>query len=275
LAVTLLALYGLPLPAMAQVKTTTESHRIGSLGHYEARYGTPVFVALEKLVNGDVDAGIARGAIRTRGFLNVGKRDTASGRPPGFSLATGRDSLTPGSIPVFPVAEIAKEFLFEADGLKLRELEMVGTFQRVGFDATNQSIPGGLLFWIYETAEPGSGTKAKATMARDLTLEEAVWTAEKLKGTVVRVRGQFQGQDLFGEAACKGSPADGWVIKDGSFWLWVTGRKPQGKGWKLDPTSRSDAERWVEVAGKLELRDECVLLQATEVMVVSAPTASR
>jgi hypothetical protein len=171
------------------------------------------------------------------------------------------------------VAEIAKEFLFEADGLKLRELEMVGTLQRVGFDATNPSIPGGLLFWIYETAEPGSGTKG--TMARDLTIEEAVWSAEKLKGTVVRVRGQFQGKDLLGEAACNGSPADGWVIKDGSFWVWVTGRKPEGKGWKLDPTSRSDAERWVEVAGKLELRDECVLLQASDVMVVSAPTVSR
>jgi hypothetical protein len=171
------------------------------------------------------------------------------------------------------VPEIAKDFLFDAARLNLRELEMVGTFERLEID--HQSLPKGLLFWIYETAEPGSGTKAKATMARDLTLEEAVWTVQKLKGTVVRVRGQFQGQDLFGEAACKGSPADGWVIKDGSFSVWVTGRKPQGKGWSLDPTSRTDAERWVEVAGKLELRDECVLLQATDVMVVSAPTASR
>ena len=159
LALALLGPIGAPLQALAQVSTVTESHRIGSLGHYEARYGTPVFVSLEKLVSGDVDPGIAGGAIRTRGFLNVGKRDTTTGRPPGFSLATGRDSLAPGSIPVYPVAEIAKEFLFEADGLKLRELEMVGTFGRVGFDATNPSIPGGLLFWIYETAEPGSGAK--------------------------------------------------------------------------------------------------------------------
>jgi hypothetical protein len=122
-------------------------------------------------------------------------------------------------------------------------------------------------------AEPSS--RSKTTAAGSLSLEEAVWTAEKLKGTVVRVRGQFQGKDLFGEANCKGSPADGWVIKDASFWVWVTGRKPEGKGWKLDPTSRTDADSWVEVAGKLELRDECVLLQATDVMVVPAPTASR
>jgi hypothetical protein len=261
---------GLPATAAAQVGTVTESRRIGSLGRYEMLYGTPVFVPLEQLVGDHADPSITRGAIRTRGFLNVEKRGTATDRPV-FKLATGGDTHTPGAISVVPVPEIAKEFLFDAARLNFRELEMVGTFERVELD--HQSLPKGLLFWIYETVEPGS--RAKSTMARDLTIEEAVWTAEKLKGTVVRVRGQFQGKDLFGEAACKGSPAAGWVIKDGSFWVWVTGRKPEGKGWKLDPTSRSDAERWVEVAGKLELRDECVLLQASDVMVVSAPTASR
>jgi hypothetical protein len=261
-----------PVSAAAQVGTTaTDSRRIGTLGRYDAIYGTPVFVPLEQLVGDHADPSITRGAIRTRGFLNVENRGTATSRPV-ISLATGPDSFTKGSIPVVPVPEIAKEFLFDADRLNLRELEMVGTFERLG-EHLGQGIPKGLLFWIYEVAEPGS--RAKATDARDLTIEEAVWTAQKLRGTVVRVRGQFQGKDLFGEATCKGSPADGWVIKDGSFWIWVTGRKPQGKGWSLDPTNRSDAERWVEVAGKLELRDECVVLQAIDVMVVPAPTASR
>lgn len=272
LAVTVIAALVSSVPAAVQVGTTaTDSRRIGILGRYDAIYGTPVFVPLEQLVGDHADPGITRGAIRTRGFLNVEKRGTATSRPV-ISLTTGPDSFTKGSIPVVPVPEIAKEFLFDADRLNLRELEMVGTFERLG-EHIGQGIPKGVLFWIYEVAEPGS--RAKATDARDLTMEEAVWTAQKLKGTLVRVRGQFQGKDLFGEAACAGSPGDGWVIKDGSFWVWVTGRKPEGKGWKLDPKSRSDAERWVEVAGKLELRDECVVLQASDVMVVPAPTASR
>ena len=57
----------------------------------------------------------------------------------------------------------------------------------------------------------------------------------KLDGRKVRVRGQFRGNNLFGDlpSASRRKSSD-WVIKDDLFAAWVSGKKPQGSGWKLD-----------------------------------------
>jgi hypothetical protein len=69
----------------------------------------------------------------------------------------------------------------------------------------------------------------------------------------------------------EGAPADGWVVRYGPFWVWVTGRKPRGDGWSLDARRLDDTLRWIEVAGRVEVRDECVVLKAEEVTLVSGP----
>ena len=52
---------------------------------------------------------------------------------------------------------------------------------------------------------------------------------------MVTVRGQFRGENLFGDlpSASRRRSAD-WVIKDDVFAVWVTGKKPKGPGWSLD-----------------------------------------
>ena len=50
-----------------------------------------------------------------------------------------------------------------------------------------------------------------------------------------------------------------------------SGRKPQGKGWKLDPTYKGDGVRWIEVTGRVEVRDGVAFLRASKVTLVSAP----
>jgi hypothetical protein len=103
------------------------------------------------------------------------------------------------------------------------------------------------------------------------TIEEVVRNVQTLGRTVVRVRGRFRGRDLFSEDSCTGAPADGWVIRDDRFLLWVTGRKPRGDGWSLDPRRVDDAFRWLEVTGRVEVRDECFVLKADEVALVTGP----
>ncbi|HEY7514353.1 MAG TPA: hypothetical protein VIC87_07745 [Vicinamibacteria bacterium] len=102
-------------------------------------------------------------------------------------------------------------------------------------------------------------------------MEEVVRDAGKLAGTTVRVRGRFRGRNLFSEDSCEGAPSDGWFLREGRFGLWVTGKKPQGKGWVLDPTRLDDTHRWLEVRGKVALKDECVVLQAQDVELVTGP----
>ena len=62
----------------------------------------------------------------------------------------------------------------------------------------------------------------------------------KLDGKMVAVRGQFRGQNLFGDlpAASRKRGAD-WVIKEDLFAAWVTG--PQAEGLRLGVRRRAQA----------------------------------
>ena len=83
--------------------------------------------------------------------------------------------------------------------------------------------------------------------------------------------GQFRGKNLFGDLDATGEPTDAWVIKDGAFAVWVVGKKPKGSGWSLDPTSRGDTIRWVQVTGTLDRKGNVTRLKATEVALVPPP----
>ena len=54
--------------------------------------------------------------------------------------------------------------------------------------------------------------------------------------------------------------------------VWVLGKEPRGKGWRLDPTYAADSRRWLEVEGRLERCGTAVCLKAKNV-VLSAPPA--
>jgi hypothetical protein len=126
-------------------------------------------------------------------------------------------------------------------------------------------LAGGLLC----TLVLASGKEAAPPPLR--TIEEVVSDVRTLGRTAVRVRGRFRGRDLFSEDFCDGAPDDGWVIRDGRYALWVTGRKPRGDGWSLDPRRVDDALRWLQVTGRVEARGECFVLKAETVELVSGP----
>jgi hypothetical protein len=104
-------------------------------------------------------------------------------------------------------------------------------------------------------------------LAHDIAADPARYAGKKL--TVV---GQFRGRNLFGDlpAASQRDAAD-WVLKDGDSALWVTGKRPQGKGWSLDPAYRGDASKWLAVTGKAEVANGIVYLRASLVTLTSRP----
>jgi hypothetical protein len=61
------------------------------------------------------------------------------------------------------------------------------------------------------------------------------------------------------------------VIKEGESAVWVSGKRPKGDGWSLDPESKSDTTKWVEVVGKVETRDGVTFVKASQVALVPAP----
>jgi hypothetical protein len=109
------------------------------------------------------------------------------------------------------------------------------------------------------------------------TLAKLIRDGDLRPGTAVTVSGVFRGRNLFGDLPqdSQRSPED-WVLKDGDFAAWVTGKRPAGKGWSLDPASPGDARWRVEVVGKVEVVGDVAYLRASKVSLAGradpAPT---
>lgn len=66
----------------------------------------------------------------------------------------------------------------------------------------------------------------------------------------VRVIGRFRGANLFGELPnALGRGKWDFVLRSADGAMWVTGARPRGKGFDLDPARRVDTGKWLEVTG--------------------------
>jgi hypothetical protein len=278
------------------------------LSKFEQIYGDVQYMSLEAMC--DPLQMTIHGAVRTRGILmasprprpnSPGKRepnDSPSGpgatSPRGQQVSSGAATTTseqrrytltlPTDGPlrlqscrmaISPGLIVEKQFEFEVDSLNLQEIEVVGTFEApVGSDRRGPTLTtstGEFWFWAYSR---GPEKPSQAGRTGLLTLEDLIARPDRLAGETVKVVGQFRGKNLFGDLDATGQPADGWVIKDGAFAVWVVGKKPKGSGWSLDPTSRSDSARWVQVTGTLDRKESVTRLKATEVALVPPPAAA-
>ena len=248
-------------------------------------YGRPFFVGVEALASGNVDESILFGAIRTRGHFwgapNAGARRSESRGnleppPSTFQLRDEHDTV---GIAIAPTGEIVDRFVDEAMVPGCRRLEIVGTYRATASDqgsspaAAVAPASSVLRFWSYLVTPDCPGV-TRARRDEELTLEELTRTADKRLGQTVRVQGEFRGHVTSGDLACAGAPADGWVIQDGPFFVWVHGARPRGRDFDLDPAHPGDGQR-LEVAGRLERRGDCLLLRAKEVVLLSTAPPSR
>jgi hypothetical protein len=107
-------------------------------------------------------------------------------------------------------------------------------------------------------------------LTRDIAADPARYAGKK-----VTVVGQFRGRNLFDDLPAHSQrEASDWVLKDGDSAMWVTGKKPQGKGWSLDPAYKGDAAKWLEVIGRAEVVKGIVYLRASQVALTSRPKAA-
>jgi hypothetical protein len=94
-------------------------------------------------------------------------------------------------------------------------------------------------------------------------------------GKPVRAIGQFRGANLCRDLppASRRDDAD-WVLLTSEGPVWITGRRPEGKGFRLDPAYRADTSRWLEVNGRVETAGESRYLKATRVALIPKPEES-
>lgn len=69
-------------------------------------------------------------------------------------------------------------------------------------------------------------------------------------GKQVTVSGRFRGKNLFGDQPVSpGKSPHEYVLRVADASVWVSGLRPRGRGFELDPSARRDTREWVRVSG--------------------------
>ncbi len=261
---------------------------------YEGMYGKPQFYSLELLVReGDAPP---QQSIRTIGILYVLEKPGAA---PSCSLCTDEHHCLSLDN---PAPEIRDAFFQEAAFRRGDEAEVVGAFANPAGDrplpqgsapdrpgpqkgapvSTKNAPPaaergiagpaaGGLFFWSFHSGPPRAGTGE----AGWVSLESLVRRPDRYQKKTIAVRGLFRGRNLFGDMPAQSQTRESdWVLRDGPFFIWVTGKAPKGRGFALDLARRSDAAYRLEVEGQSEVRGGLVYLRAREVRLLGHVTDS-
>jgi hypothetical protein len=239
---------GLCLPAAAQIND------------YEMQYGKTIEVSLDDLVR--MPESYVGKAVRTRGQLDI---------LPGTSrLAYSLRATFGERMRIYPVPQAESDFEQQARTWVGREVEVTGAVN-ISQDPTNSGQSVYMLVWgILGPPDEKAVRRNEPTVP----LEDLVAKAPQYDGKMVTVRGQFRGENLFGDlpSASRRRSSD-WVLKEDVYAVWVTGKKTKGPGWSLDPSLRRDSGKWLQVTGRVLVGAKAVTIEAIEVVLSKAPSA--
>jgi len=89
----------------------------------------------------------------------------------------------------------------------------------------------------------------------------------------VTLTGRFRGRNLYGDLP-QGVAKGKWdfVLQSADGAIWVTGLRPKGKDFDLDPSARVDTGRWLEVKGTVQRDATAVWLAGESIRATTAPT---
>jgi Bacterial Ig-like domain len=226
-------------------------------------FGMLVEVPLAELAENSAD--YDGGSVRTRGALKV----TSATKGP-WAIAEEGVSLQ-----LAPSARTT--MTLKAKSAEWRDTEVVvsGMFSRPPMSSVrssrNQPAESSPFVIQLSGIEPADEIKYSGR-ARQTTIEDLVKNPPPTR-ELVRVIGKYRGKNTFGDMQFGSykTPSD-WIIKDETFSVWVTDKRPSGKGFSLEAGSASDYASWVAVTGTVEERKGFVYLRATDVEVSGPPS---
>lgn len=273
LVVAAVALPALDAATAAQAANPTsrgDSLVIGTDSLYEVRYGRAEFRSLD---DGPARDWPRQHSTRTIGQLfelqRAGGRVAGqAGRTVGWACALSTHMVCGRQhcVAVVPAEEMASVFSGDARSWNGRQVEIVGAIDDLNKDPRREPLWAFLVWSVTLQEEGGEGDEGSPTRSE---LEALVMSPEAQAGRRISVKGVFRGANLF-EDMPPGSQrkAGDWVLKDGPFFIWVTGKRPKGSGFSLDPSSRSDCRFRLEVSGKVESEGSLIYLKAKEIRLL-------
>jgi len=105
------------------------------------------------------------------------------------------------------------------------------------------------------------------------TIRAIALMPEQFDNRNVTLTGRFRGRNLYGDLP-QGVAKSKWdfVLQSADGAIWVTGLRPKGKDFELDPSARVDTGRWLEVKGTVQRDGTAVWLNGESIRLTTAPT---
>ncbi len=276
LAVVLLA----PAPQIKPIQPPMRSGErvvIGEdIGRYRLLYGSPEFRGLDDEISRPWPR---LQNIRTIGsFAEIPGKGRSQAAPPQIGrllefaskytthMVCGRTHC----LALLPVPELHDYFFQVAGAWQYQDVEVIGAFDNVATPTPDQQDLATYAFQVWSISLAGGGS-TRRTQADGPTLESLVRSPEAGAGRPITVKGVFRGANLFDDlpAETRRLPSD-WVLQDGAFSVWVSGKEPRGDGWSLDARARGDCGFRLEVRGRVETKGGYVYLRANSVTLLGS-----
>ena len=174
-------------------------------------------------------------------------------------------------------------FLPRAGTPPLRQVEVRGQLFDTGrFDAEDSRLSASGIRTVVEKLSPASWPARN----QFFVLTDATWRDEEtsaasirsivlhprtFEGSRVTLRGRFRAQNLYGDLPAWPRKSNwDFVLQVGDGSIWVTGLRPRGKDFDLDPGARRGAGTWLEVTGIFRLVDDLPTLEAKTITRTTA-----
>ena len=140
-------------------------------------------------------------------------------------------------------------------------------FDRVLEAASSGQWPGRDRVFVIVAA-----TLVEAPLPPSPTVRAIVLAPDRYVEREVRVVGRFRGRNLYGDLP-QPLNKDKWdfVLQSADGAIWVTGMRPRGKDFDLDPGARVDTGRWLEVTGVVRRHAAQLWIEASAIKQASAP----
>lgn len=113
----------------------------------------------------------------------------------------------------------------------------------------------------------------EAVLPDSPSLRAIVLAPEKYENRGVALSGRFRGRNLYADIASPLQTPGKWdfVMQSADGSIWVTGLRPKGRDFELDPGARLDTRRWVQVTGTVRRELSRVWIEGREIALSSAP----
>lgn len=216
-------------------------------------------------------------SVRTAGELDV-----AGERVGGGGVAYTLRGGSGGRLVINATAAAAEEWARHAPSWVGREIEVTGLVSLTRPGTPDGSPPaltdpdtGGPAIYITIWRFFGPSDEKEARLpAGAVALAELTANAAAFAGKTVTTLGRFRGANVFDDLpmASRRRRSD-WVIKDGRCAIWVSGKGPNGDGWRLDPKSKGDSIKWLRVTGRVSSARGVVTIRAASVSLARDPSS--